>query len=344
MMTKKVSEEELRKLVNEVLDEPSLEAYVPSAKMTQVNAVVDPQAAETDPTNPRFKPQNKVELGVAVRNLTANMDDSTAPKVFDALKQAVAPDKEADAEEQKDIQMSKPEAAKDVQGSGGAKPTTGTKSGTKSEAVVREMVRKAIREQYQDYDAAVSGGTDDDDDEEPKKEAPPEPMSFEQLAKEIGLKVSGAKQFVDKALARMKFINQEYESNVGQSEGYNLNDMEILVLQAYRDYMDLLQSTGELSSADRKFLEDHADAAFKNVFDLEGFREFLHTYIRQSMTTPDFEGPYQKAEKFKGDYDWMEPGEDDYERVKRSAANHLARSLDEPHMQDYMNKYAPEEE
>lgn len=339
-----ITKDALRKIVREVLDSPSLEAYVPDVKATNVNPVVDPSAAITDPMNSTFKPQNRTELGVAMNDLTKGMDDSEVPALYDAVKSALG-DQEQSKEE--DDKVKSPEETK---------PTTGTKSGTKAEGILRRLVRNAIREQYDDYDAVVSGGPGDFlDDPAPAPEVKDD-ITFEDLAKQMGLKVSGAKQFVDKAVARMKFINNEYEANPQRTQGHNLNDMGILIMVAFRDYIEKLDGTGELSPADVQFLKDHPEAALE----MEGFREFLHPYIRRSMTTPGFDGPYQKAEKFAGDYDWMddeEPG-GEYEKVKRNAANHLLKSLgmkksketgdyeaDEPdeHMKDYLRQYAPDE-
>jgi hypothetical protein len=320
-----ISEKTLRDIVKEALDGTS---YVPDPEMTKVNNVVDKSAAVTDPGNPNFSPQNPAELDVAVKHMTQNLDDADIAKVFDTLKNTLAK-----PEDDKQMNNDQKETT----------PTKGTKPATKSataEGIVRSQIRQILSEmQFDAYDMAVAG--DDDDDKKKKKAIATVPVesdgaSFEDLAKDMGLGVSGAKQFVDKALARYKFINQEYEENVGKHNGHTLDDMEITIMLAYKDYVELLSSDGDLSQEEISLLEDHPEM----VLELQGFREYLHQYIRRSMAT-DFEGPYQRANKFSADYDWID---DDTERskVKKKAASTLTRSLSEPHMTDYVDKYAPE--
>lgn len=95
--------------------------------------------------------------------------------------------------------------------------------------------------------------------------------SFEDIAKETGMSVSGAKQAVDKALLRFKFLHSYMEQD---PEG-----VEEMVLGAMVDYIDMLNKTGELTAADVQLMKDHPDI----VRDLDGFRDYLHNTIRRTM-------------------------------------------------------------
>jgi hypothetical protein len=79
------------------------------------NPVVDPQAAETDPTNQNFVPSDKVELMSALRALVDPVDDERIPQVYVAVKDAI----EKEESEMKD---------------------------TKVEAIVRQTVRNILKE------------------------------------------------------------------------------------------------------------------------------------------------------------------------------------------------------
>jgi len=99
--------------------------------------------------------------------------------------------------------------------------------------------------------------------------------SFEQIAKELGFSVAGAKQAVDKALEKAQFLGTQMDED----------DREILVLTAMNDYIKMLSKgigveDGEepLTAADIQLMKDHPDI----VRELDGFREFLHNHIRRA--------------------------------------------------------------
>jgi hypothetical protein len=92
--------------------------------------------------------------------------------------------------------------------------------------------------------------------------------SFEDIAKELNFSVAGAKQAVDKALEKAKFLAQ----NISE------DDLEIMILSAINDYIKYLTKSGELTAADVQLMKDHPDI----VRELDGFREFLHNYIRRA--------------------------------------------------------------
>lgn len=92
--------------------------------------------------------------------------------------------------------------------------------------------------------------------------------SFEQIAKELGFSIAGAKQAVDKALEKARFLLNDMDDE----------DREILTLTAMNDYIKYLTKSGELTPADIQLMKDHPDI----VRELDGFREFLHNHIRRA--------------------------------------------------------------
>lgn len=92
--------------------------------------------------------------------------------------------------------------------------------------------------------------------------------SFETIAKDLGFSVAGAKQAVDKALEKAKFL----------ATGMDDDDREILILTTMNDYIKYLSKTGELSAADVQLMKDHPSI----VRELDGFREFLHNTVRRA--------------------------------------------------------------
>jgi hypothetical protein len=91
--------------------------------------------------------------------------------------------------------------------------------------------------------------------------------SFEEIAKELDFSVAGAKQAVDKALEKAKWLAQDIAED----------DLEIMVLTTMNDYVNMLAKSGELSAADVQLMKDHPDI----VRELDGFREFLATAIKR---------------------------------------------------------------
>ena len=92
--------------------------------------------------------------------------------------------------------------------------------------------------------------------------------SFEDIAKELGFSVAGAKQAVDKALEKAQFL----------AKGMDDDDREIMILTAMNDYIKMLAKSGELTGSDVQLMKDHPTI----VRELDGFREFLHNTVRKA--------------------------------------------------------------
>lgn len=285
-----VSEDALRELVREALDGGHLgDLTMPEEEEpVNVNPVVDPSACVTDPINPNFVPQTKPELDVALKQLTKGVPVERVPRIYKAIDAVVKDDA---VKEKEDDDMKK-----------------AAQGGTKQ---VEEAVRLAIRKMLQEAelppvkkipfgvhgaeymrrmektrgDLAKSLKSKETDDElepaDPESGELPDQgskrkaykatavggtsdvggASFQDIAKELGLSVAGAKRTVDQALAKAQWMAQDIDPD----------DLEILVLQSMKKYIDMLQSSGELTPADVQLMKDHPDI----VRDLEGFREFL---------------------------------------------------------------------
>jgi hypothetical protein len=309
-----IAESVLRKLVNELFDgtaqDYALELTAEPAGGAKVNAVVDPSAAETDPMNPDYRPQNATELGVAMRTLTHDLPDEQASRVYDLVKQNL--DDQRDKEKVPEATEEETPDMKSTDAITGTK--TGTHSGTKTvESVVRAMIRKVLSEEWEGYDAVVNGS--DDDDEPIVAPVDKGEDKLAALAQELGMEVSGAKQFVHKAEMRFKFLRQELPKGHPNSPGprlgkdkngkeySDLNDMEVLILKAWADYIDLLKSTDdEITSADVQLMLDHPEVALE----LDGFRVFLKEYIEEALVPQND----KDNDGLPGDRRWLgvEPG------------------------------------
>lgn len=279
-----VKEEAIREFIRSALDGAG------SNMPANVNPVVDPSAAATDPSNPNFVPQTKQELDVALRQVTMDIPIDSVPRAYKAARAAINKEKN-----EKDLEMSKDDRGVNKK--------------------VEETVRKAVRKTISNLAEAelppvkkIPYGVHGDEylrkmrksrDDLAKalgKEEPPEGdlpddnefgpsgkrkaykatalgsmtdvsgASFDSIAKDLGLSVAGAKRAVDFALDKAKWAVMQ-----------DPDELEILTLQAMNDYINMLSKSGELSAADVKLMKDHPNI----VSELDGFREFLHNSIRR---------------------------------------------------------------
>jgi hypothetical protein len=260
-----VTKEALRDMVREALDNKEFSGWSSNEEgHANVNANVDPSIAVTDPVNPNFTPQDKTELGIAIGQLVKNLPDTDMPGIYTMVKKSI--DQKTEKEQEADMEK------RAMQG--------GTKQVEEAlRAEVRREIMAVLKETFVDPADAQA----DEDEEEPTdadgvpKKRPHSykatalgggmAASFEEIAKTLGFSVAGAKQAVDKAIEKLKFLY-----------GLPEDDREILVLTAMNDYISKLNGTGELTAADVQLMHDHPDI----VRELDGFREFLHNSIRKA--------------------------------------------------------------
>jgi len=279
MDSKTLKESEIRKLVKRLLEDSSLGPTL----AVRVNPVVDPSASLTNPDNENYKPNTKQELQISLGTMLEDVPDDKIPDIYDSLKHALDVEQDEEGKDQME------------------------KSNKKVEESIRLAVRKILSEapsvrKFPFGHSAFPKGPDSpqvvalrkkfdkmqiDEPDETRRGDEPAPgrtrrnvtvsdvegATLSALAKELGMSISGAKLAVPKALAtatpkmkaRLMMVNPE--------------ELETLVLKSMSDYIDMLNSTGELSAADIKLLKDHPDI----VRELDGFREFLDDFLSKAI-------------------------------------------------------------
>lgn len=83
-----ITESALRELIREAMDS-SNNSHLDPKLPVRISPVVDPSAAETDPSNTNFVPQNKAELLSALRVMCDVDDDNNIPAIYVAVKDAI---------------------------------------------------------------------------------------------------------------------------------------------------------------------------------------------------------------------------------------------------------------
>jgi hypothetical protein len=252
----KVTEKSLREMINTTFTNEKLPV--------KTNDIVDPLEQDTA-VDDDFSPQTKFELLNAIKNAVSLLPDEEAASAYDVMISAL------------DNLMKKPDGA----------PVMKKTDEKKVEEATRKQVRRILSEIIPTFDTSFSGydyAPDDEDDEDASKKkkksekygfkstaignmADTGGATFDEIAKELGFAITGAKAAVDKALEKLRFT-----AKMDQDE------LEILVLTAMKDYIKLLEKSGELTPSDVTLLKDNPDI----VRTLDGFREFLHVYIKRA--------------------------------------------------------------
>lgn len=112
-----IKESALRSFVRVLLEDKTL-----GPAMLNVNDVVDPSAAVTDPSNPNFRPQSPVELKIALNVLADEVPQDNIPDIYMRIKDAL-------------------DSQEGIEGNSQMK-----KSNEKIEEAVRMAIRRMIRE------------------------------------------------------------------------------------------------------------------------------------------------------------------------------------------------------
>jgi hypothetical protein len=248
------SESVLRALVNEVLDDRNISLpYVDEEMPVVTSAGVDPSESQTDPGDPNYRPQDNRELSIAIDQLVKLVPDEATGTFYKRVKRL-----------SDDILNSTPP---------GDDTMTATKR-TDEEKKLEEVIRLAVRKHLMEMNEAEA-------DSVPPAEAAPkyekrELMPFAQMAQELGMSVAGAKQAVDKAWRKAAFINDQFPSEE-QKQAY--------VLDLIHQYIDHLDSSGELTDDDFALLRDHPDL----VSELDGFQAFMLDDLKDAGFHPDID-------------------------------------------------------
>jgi hypothetical protein len=266
-----------------------------------VNPVIAPDAPEVDPNNNNFVPKNKTELLSALRML-CNVSDDEAPEIYITIKDSMK--KQEENMGKNDVKESirlavrkmlaemssseKKQAAADKLWSELPKvdpskypPVTKVPAGVSAlggEPAEKKAKFEKNKAQLQKTFQTMKMSDIEEEPTSSEPEARKNVMmsdvggsSFKEIAKELGFAAeSGAKQAVEKALAKAKFIMT--------MDLFNPEELEIIVLQTMSDYIDFLKSSGELDAEEVKMLKNNPGV----VKELDGFREFLDKSLRKA--------------------------------------------------------------
>lgn len=299
----------LRELVSELLDNKKFGQVCLEEvdDPVDVNPVVDQSAILTDPSNPNYKPNNKAEFQVAVKALSDDLPDEKVSDVYEKLVGALdVPDEKEDTMKNKKTTGTK-SATKDTAAEslirlavrkqlqelnivseapfdkkpknfgpvvGPLPPVTKIPAGVhgseymskfdKSKKDLKKIMKNPVEDPLED--------TTSDVPERAKFNTVSDVSgaSFQDIAKDLGFSVAGAKQAVDKAMLKAQWVADMQDKSP--------EDLEIIVLSSMNDYIKMLSRSGELSASDVALMKAHPDI----VRDLDGFREFLDKSIRRA--------------------------------------------------------------
>ena len=294
-----VSKQAVREYIREIMSPPGMgmgwqSTGDLSTAPANVSAVVDPSAAQTDPSNPNFKPHSRKELQSAISCMVDDISDDDAVDFYDALQDVKKQRDKEDKKMKKDdkkveeavrkairniLKEAKPKKTPEftVTNPRGVMPTVvpaGQHGG--------EWNRQNLQKQKQ-LQKTLNAMKDDEDAEEMTRADAPAAgrgrknvmqtdiggASFKEIAKELGYaSESGAKQAAEKAMAKVRFASS-----------MDADELQILSLHAMKDYVDFLKGSGELTAADVQLMLDHPAI----VSELDGFREFFDKYMKRTM-------------------------------------------------------------
>lgn len=273
-----------------------------------VNDVVDQSAAVTDPGDENFKPTNRAELRVALHALCNSIDDDRVQDTYERIMKSLDTKDEDDMAQKTDTKteaMIRRAVRKHLQEAFSTKPKTlgpvvgdlppvtkvppNVHGGEYARSIDKHTKKlKSIMKANTLDD--FGGATEDVEAETPEKRkfstvSDVEGASFQEIAQELGFSVAGAKQAVDKALAKAQWLGAMQEEDP--------EDLEIITLTSMNDYIKMLAGSGELTPADIQLMKDHPEI----VRDLDGFREFLDRALRKARKGSELESPLGESKK-----------------------------------------------
>lgn len=282
-----VTEKAVREYINELMSDVGWGAERTMASSpVAISPVVDPMAAVTDPSNDRFRPQNRAELKPALSAMIDKVSDDYAIDIFDAMKDVIE-DKEK--EEEEEMKENKAEsvvraAVRKILGEAGYDPNDPNMPPVKKipYGVHGAEYMRNLEKRKGDLRKSLEKSTLGDEDDLTSSEEPAAGRtrknvmqsdvggaSFKDIAKEMGFAAeSGAKAAVERAMKKAQFV-----SNMDPDE------LEVLTLTAMKDYIDVLKGSGELTASDVKLMQSYPQI----VSSLDGFREFLDKALKKAQ-------------------------------------------------------------
>lgn len=146
-------------------------------------------------------------------------------------------------------------------------------NGLSEEALVRLAVRRAIRESIEDDADLVAARAAIRGKRKNAMMTDVEGDHLKKIAADLGFSVSGAKQAVDKALKKATFLASMDDA-----------DRDLMVLEAVKDYISMLEKTIDDSDPDAPTVDD-IQLMYDHpmiVAEMPGFREFLHKHVKRA--------------------------------------------------------------
>ncbi len=280
-----VTRSQLRELGKHLLDNEVMgDVWTPEPEIANVSAVVDPQADDTVPVNPSFVPQDKVEFEVAVRNLVRTLPNDKIPELFTTLQRAI---KASSSEANEEFAMKQDD------------------KNAKLDKVVEEAIRRKVRQLISEIrplanypgGAGFWGEKGGDEERDPNakkytivKDVGGDPLK--PIAKATGRAVAGVKRTANVGLSKIArrdpdIFNQfqsiepaikQYISNsdlsMSDEEFGELSQLKTDLEMSVKNYVEHLESSGELESDDIAFLKNPENFMFI-VNELPGFQDWL---------------------------------------------------------------------
>jgi hypothetical protein len=291
-MHKVIREGTLRRIVTILLEDKTL-----GPAMINVNPVVDPSAAVTDPSNPNFKPGSKAELNVALTSLINNLSDDKIGDAYDSVVDVFNSPKEAEEEKEmkkdtksehlvrlavrnlmSEISKKKEEEAAKMWASRpsseeakaaflarGGKITRlppesrGIAKGPASPAVAK--LRKELEKMPDDIDQAPAASN--------LMVSDVGGMGLKELAAEFGFKnPNGVLQWINRVLSKVRTRTENFE------------EFQVLTLEALNDYIEELAAASdpELTPEDVQLMKDNPQI----VAELDSFKIYLNNKLRKA--------------------------------------------------------------
>lgn len=265
MLKVSVSERAIRSMLRKVIEGKDETSPV------NTNPTVDPIAAQTQPDNGNFVPQNRAELRSALHQIVDAVPDGAAQDAYTAIKSAV----EDVVSDEKMPAEDKPPVEK-VESMNRTKMTLAEKV---AENIIRRKIRSIIKEAgYESLGfSGYEFGSEDDDDNEKKPRRKIMSVAdvsgdlLQQIASEFGRSISGAKRLYDVSENTAKFM--------GALLSKTDDSFKILTLTAMSEFVRAAAAQGKLD-------DEEAETWLNNpeiVADNKQYRVYLSEYIKQAM-------------------------------------------------------------
>lgn len=258
----------------------------PPVEPSPLSSAEDSQAPMDPPIDdPEYVPSNANELAAAAEKMARRVGPDALTKYYQLLQRI------GQAAQDGKLSQTQPEPEKVADQSAAAQ--TGREGAGNVDKNVEEQVRRTVRSMLteimpRDSGLSFSGwgmdpdAEDEDDAEESERAKRPrrknttvvdvEGETLDAIAKEFGFAAPiGAKALLARTLEKYRFMWELYEDDPDAFERF--------LLMATREYIEYLTSSGELTPEEVDVLNKNPEL----VADLDGFREFMHVFVKRGI-------------------------------------------------------------